>query len=179
MGLNATQIDGKKVILETDFNKSYTSLPLLITETHPTIDNSTPARIPAGQSAPPLPGALADLVQPVVTVIPPTLTFDTSSMMPPEFTTTFTLVSDHPMQWILTLINEAPNPSHFDVTNGIPPALVVAPPGGSWDTPVLTVTMTMTDVFMASLGKGKHHFYMTAVSKRGLSSYVDFILTVN
>lgn len=179
MGLNATQIDGQKVILETDFNQSVTGLPLLITETHHTIDNSTPAPIPAGQSAPPLPGALVDLVQPVVTAIPPTLTFDTSSMMPPEFTTTFTLVSDHPLQWILTLINEPPNQSHLDVTNGIPPALVVAPPGGSWDTPVLTVTMTMTNAFMASLGIGLHDFYMTAVSKRGLSSYAKFILNVS
>jgi hypothetical protein len=179
MELNATQIDGQKVILETDFNKSFTGLPLRIQDFHKTIDNSTPAPIPAGQSAPPLPAALADLAKPVVTAIPPELTFDTLSTTPPGSTITFTLASDHPLQWILTLINESPVPSHLDVTNGIPPGLVVAPSGGSWKTPVLTVTMTMTSAYMASLGPGRHHFYMTAVSKRGLSNYIDFVLTVN
>src|SRR3954447_10742934 len=40
MGLNASQIDGRKVILVTDFNQTSTGLPLLITETHQVLDNS-------------------------------------------------------------------------------------------------------------------------------------------
>ena len=64
MGLNASQIDGQKVILVTDFNQSFTGLPLTMAETHTTIDNSTPAPIPAGQPAPPLSPALADVVKP-------------------------------------------------------------------------------------------------------------------
>src|ERR1051326_5236054 len=73
MGLNATQIDGRKVILDTDFNQTFTGLPLFITEFHQTIDNSTVAPIPSGQDAPPLSPELADTVRPVVTAVPPAL----------------------------------------------------------------------------------------------------------
>ena len=62
MGLNATQIDGRKVILVTDFNQTLTGLPLLMTESHQTFDESTPAAIPTGQPAPPLSPEMADLV---------------------------------------------------------------------------------------------------------------------
>ena len=55
MGLNATQIKGERVILATDFNQTCTGLPLTMIETHQIIDNSTPAPIPDGQPAPPLP----------------------------------------------------------------------------------------------------------------------------
>src|SRR4051794_35696594 len=41
MGLNATELDGKKVILITDFNLTDTGLPLLVTEVNDLIDNST------------------------------------------------------------------------------------------------------------------------------------------
>jgi hypothetical protein len=62
-----------------------------------------------------------------------------------------------------------------------PPGLVVAPAGGVWDTPTLVVTVTMTAVFMASLGIGLHHFFMTGVNQRGLSRYAkpEFVLTVS
>src|SRR5204863_7406855 len=66
MGLNATVIDGRKVILDTDFNQTHTGLPLRITEFHQTIDNSTPAPIPNGQRPGPLPPELTDTVKPVV-----------------------------------------------------------------------------------------------------------------
>jgi hypothetical protein len=177
MGLNATQIDGRKVILETDFNQTLTGLPLLITDFHQTFDDSTVAPIPSGQSAPPLPAELSDTIRPLVTGVPPALAFNSTTMLPPTLLTTFTLTSDHPLQWILTLINE-PQKRNLDVTNGLPPALVVAPPGGSWATSALVVTVTMTNLFMASLGIGMHHFYMTAVSRRGLSSYSEVKLTV-
>ena len=75
MGLNATRIDGRKVILVTDFNQSLTGLPLMMTESHQTFDESTPAPIPAGQPAPPFQPRLADLSQPVVTVLAPLQSF--------------------------------------------------------------------------------------------------------
>lgn len=177
MGLNATQIDGRKVILVTDFNQTFTGLPLLMTETHTTIDNSTPAPIPPRQSAPPLSPALADTVQPVVVAVPPALAFNSTTMQPVSLAAAFTLTSDFPSQWILTLINE-PAKYNLDVTNGVPPGLVVVPPGGDWSTPVLTVSVTLTAVFMAALGIGLHHFFMTGVSRRGLSGYAEMILTV-
>src|SRR5947209_20331276 len=52
MGLNATQIDGRQVILTTDFNLTFTGLPLTMTDFHTTIDDSSPAPIPPGGSAP-------------------------------------------------------------------------------------------------------------------------------
>lgn len=178
MKLNATQIDGRQVILETDFNQTFTGLPLLITDFHQTFDNSTVAPIPSGQSAPPLPAELSDIIRPSVTGVPSALVFISTTMSPPMLITTFTLTSDHPLQWILTLIN-VPQQYNLDVTNGLPgQGLVVMPAGGSWITPNLTITVTMTAAFMASLGSGVHHFYMTAVSRRGLSSYSEVILTV-
>jgi hypothetical protein len=178
MGLNATQVDGRKVILDTDFNQTFTGLPLIIQEFHQTIDNSTVAPIPPGQEALPLPPELADIVKPVVTGVPPVLAFDLTTKLPPSLITTFTLFSDHPLQWALTLINE-PDGSHSDITNGLPPLLVVAPFGGSWNTPTLLVTVTLTTPYLIGLKPGKYHFFMTAVNRRGLSSFAEVVLTVS
>src|ERR1700761_2036862 len=43
MNLNATQIEGRQVILVTDFQQSFTGLPLTIQDFHTTSDDSTPA----------------------------------------------------------------------------------------------------------------------------------------
>jgi hypothetical protein len=177
MGLNATTIAGRKVILVSDFNQSITGLPLMMIETHTTLDNSTPAPIPAGQPAPPLSPALADVTRPVVVAAPPALAFTTPPPAPPTVVATYTLTSPFPMQWNLTLLNETP-PSHVDVTNGVPPGLIVAPAGGSWSSPTLVVSITMTALYMAALGPGLHHFYMTGVNQRGLSSFAEVVLTV-
>lgn len=178
MGLNATLVDGRRVILDTDFNQTFTRLPLRIQEFHQTIDNSTIAPIPPGQQAPPLPPELADTVKPVVTTAPPKLAFDLTTKLPPSLITTFRLFSDHPLEWILTLINE-PDGSHSDITNGLPPLVVVAPPGGSWHTPPLIVTVSMTTAYLAGLKPGKYHFFLTAVNRRGLSNYDEAVLTVS
>src|SRR5262245_38521717 len=71
IGLNATTIAGANAILETDFNQTFTGLPLLITEHHHTFDNSTPAPIANGADAPALSPELLDLIQPVVVAAPP------------------------------------------------------------------------------------------------------------
>jgi hypothetical protein len=121
---------------------------------------------------------MQDLVPPVVVAAPPLLAFNTTTMMPATLATTFTLTSAYPMQWRLTLIND-PLAAHTDVTSGLPPGLVVIPGGGGWSSSLLTVTVTMTAPFMAGLTPGQHHFYMTGVSQRGLSSYAEVLLTVS
>ena len=80
MGLNATLVTAKRVILVTDFNQSLTGLPLTMIETHHVIDETTPAAIPDGQPAPPLPPELTDLTKPIITTTLPALTFTISTM---------------------------------------------------------------------------------------------------
>ncbi len=178
MGLNATRIDGRKAMLATDFNQSFTGLPLIITEFHQAFDNSTPAPLPPGGATTPLDPFLTDLLKPIVTGGPPALAFNLTQLQPAVATATFNLFSDHPLRWILTLINETP-PSHHDLTGGLPPNLTLAPSGGAWPTPALTVTLTMTAAYMSSLGLGRHHFFMSGVSRRGLTNFTAIILTVS
>jgi hypothetical protein len=177
MGLNATRIDGRRVMLVTDFNMTDTGLPLTMTEFHTTVDDSTPVPIPVGQPAPSLPPAMQDMTPPVIAASPLILAFNSATMQPATLAATFTLTSANPMQWLLTLIND-PLASHTDVTNGLPPGLTVNPGGGGWNSSPLTVTVTMTALFMANLTPGRHHLYMTGVSQRGLSSYAEVVLTV-
>jgi hypothetical protein len=168
MGLNASEIDGRKVILVTDFNQSLTGLPLVMTEFHQTFDESTPAAIPIGQPAPPVSDEMADLSPPVV--VPPLQTFPFSiSTTPVPVVATFSLTAAHPLQWMLTLINTTLQYNQ-DLTSGAPGAAVV-PANGQWDTPSLTVTATLTPAFVAALTPGTHHLFLTAISRRGLSSY--------
>src|SRR5262245_27221296 len=89
MGLNASTIAGKKVILSTDFQQSQTGLPLTITETTSLIDDSTPAPLPAGASSAPLAPELLDVAPPVVAAVPPTVPFVTTTMLPPTAAVTF------------------------------------------------------------------------------------------
>jgi hypothetical protein len=176
MGLNATTVNGRKVVLATDFNQTFTGLPLIITEFHQVMDNTTPAPLPSGPPSPPAP-ELEDMVKPVVVAAPPVLAFNTMTMMPPALPVVFTLTSAFPLKWILTLLNGVAK-INIDITNGLPPGVVVAPAGGQWGSPVLVVTMTLNAAFMAALGPGAHHFYMTGVSKRGLPGFASAVLTV-
>src|SRR5215204_2635439 len=75
MGLNQTFLGARRVILVTDFNQTYTGLPLKITETHTTIDDSSAAPVPPGEPNPTLPAELTDLIPPVVVAVPPVLAF--------------------------------------------------------------------------------------------------------
>ena len=171
MGLNATTVDGRKVILTTDFNQTFTGLPLTIAETHQMIDSSTPAPLPPDQPAPPLSPAMLDLIRPVIAPAPQVLAFDSSTQLPLTLTATFTLSSAFPLKWVLTLLNE-PLHQHVDLTDGLPPGCVVTPSGGAWDSPSLTVTIQLTAAFMTSLTKGIHRFFMTGVSQRGLTQKI-------
>jgi hypothetical protein len=171
MGLNAVQMDGRKVMLVTDFTKSITGLPLVITEIHKILDDTTPAPLPTGQPAPPLPANMADTTTPVVQLTVPPLDFSLSVTPPVPVTATFTLSAAFPMQWILTLIHETGAGIHQDLTNGIPGLANVSPPGGNWNSPSLTINVTLLGPFVATFAQGKHDLYLTGISQRGLSSY--------
>lgn len=181
MGLNASYIAGRRVILETDFQKSFTGLPLTISETTNLIDESTPAPLPAGATSAPLAPELLDLAPPVVTAAPSAVTF-VSTATPPTpamAVVVFSLASAYPLSWSLTLLNTVAGTS-VDATNGLPSGLVVTPAGGSWTSPTLVVTATLSAAFMASLGPNPvpHELYMTGVSKRGKPASACFRITV-
>lgn len=177
MHLNATLIDGVPAVLVTDFNQTLTGLPLLIAETHTTIDNSTPAPVPAGADAPPLSPELLDTTPPVVAPVMPIATFSSTTMTPATLPLAFVVSSLFPLKFVATRLSEPPNAGHEDLTNGASGA-VVTPTGGDWTTPVLTVTLTLSAVYMATLGVGIHRFYITGVNKRGLSASAVSVLTV-
>ncbi len=177
MGLNATSINGQKVILETDLNFGFTGLPLTMNDHHHVFDDSTVAPIPAGQPAPAIKPALLDLTPPVVTAVPPAAAFDITTQLPPIIPITFTLSTAFPLQWTLTWISE-PDGTHQDLTNGLPGANP-APAGGSWTSGALTVVLTLTTPFLAALTPGRHHFYMSGSSQRGLSGIDECVVTVS
>jgi hypothetical protein len=176
MGLNASYVNGRKVILATDFNQTFTGLPLLITATHKAIDDSTPVPIPPGQTAPSLPPELVDLAAPAVTALPTALLF-TKPNSPASHSITFTLLTAHPLKWMLTMIDKQA-PAHKDMTAG-GSGFSLSPSGGGWTTPSLSVKATMTTAFMAGLPNGKYEFYMIGVSRRGLSAFDVATLTVS
>lgn len=178
MGLNASRISGEKVMLVTDFNQTFTGLPLVMTETHAMRDESTPVALPALGPAPELPAELRDTTPPLVTGSMPVSAFTASTMQPATVVATFTLAHPFPMKWILTRISEPPPGVGDDLTAGNRPGASVAPSGGGWDASPLTVTLTLTAAYMAALGVGKHHFFMTGVSRRGLSGHASVDLTV-
>jgi hypothetical protein len=167
MGLNATTIDGRNAMLVTDFTQSFTGIPLLVQDFHTTSDDSTPAPIPSGQSAPPPSAAMADLVPPIATASPLASMFDTTTPAPIELV--FSLTTDHPLQWVLTLLNQS-NSLHLDLTNGVP-GVVVAPSGGHWSSPSLTISVTLTPPFLETLAPGLTQLWLTGVSQRGRSGH--------
>jgi hypothetical protein len=178
MGLNASSVDGRKVILVTDFNLTYTGLPLTIVEQHHCQDNSTPVAIPVGQDAPPLSPEMLDMTPPTVTVVGPTfIPFITATSSPTTGLFSFNLSSPHPMQWSLVVISENTRIQR-DLTAGSVDCTPV-PAGGEWNSPSQPITVPLTAAFMSSLKPGNHHFYLIAVNKRGLSSYAQTLLTVS
>lgn len=178
MGLNTTKVDGRKVILVTDFNQTLTGLPLMMIESHTTIDNSTPAPLEAGGPVPPLTPAMLDVIPPLINATPTTLAFSITSNNPPVNVITFTLFSAFPLKWILTR-QSLTQGTHEDLTHGRPSQADVTPSGGQWKSSSLTVSLKMTATYMASLDKGTHEFYMTGVSQRGLSGHQKAVLTVS
>ena len=179
MKLNATTIGGANAILETDFNQTFTGLPLAITEHHDTIDNSTLAPVPNGVQAAAACPELLDVLPPIVVPDRPGCSLRHRDARPghPDHI--------HPNGRISRAVDsharqrDPPNGTHADLTNGDPAGAVVAPAGGAWDTPTLVVTLTLSAAYLTALGAGRHHFYMTGVSRRGLSSVQESIITVS
>jgi hypothetical protein len=120
---------------------------------------------------------MADMVKPLVTSSITNLAFNRTTMSPPTLTVTFTLIAVHPLRWILRQIDE-PEQLSNDRTSFQPPGLTVAPAGGVWDVSPLTIDMTMTAAFMATLAPLAHRFFMTGVSQRGLSTFAEVVLNV-
>ena len=177
MKLNATTLSGRQAILATDFQQSFTGLPLTIADPNSAIDRSSPASLPPGETSAPISPAMTDESAPIVVAVPPVTPFSTMTMLPPVTAITFTLSHAFPLSWMLTLINGT-TLLNMDATNGLP-GLVVTPPGGSWTTPAFTVVASMTAAFMAALAPGTHYFYMTGVSQRGISAYAQATVVVS
>ena len=175
MNYNATTIDGRRAILVTDFQQTSTFLPLILAETHQAFDDSTTAPLTAGSPAPPLSVALLDVTPPVVTVAPPALTFTHSTQLPPSAVFVFALSSPFPKQWMLTHVSAS---AAEDLTSGGVPGPSVAPAGGNWASPMMTVVVTLDTAYLNSLSSGVHQFYLTAVSERGIPMSLPATLTV-
>lgn len=182
MGLNATQVDGRKVMLVTDFTQSLTGFPLILTESHQAFDNSTPTPLSPGAAVPATPPELQEFDLPVVSVTPATLTFNktgfSNSGNPVSLSMTFSLQTQFPRLWLLTMLN-IPSLQHTEITDGNPPDIVVSPPGGEWLTPTLTVTVELLGSFLATLPIGDHYFVLTAVNFRGKSTFAEVKLIIS
>ena len=180
MGLNATKLAGQRVILVTDFNLSASGLPITMSELHRVFDDTTPAPIPDGQPAPPLPPEMTDLDPPIVSASPASLAFNATTGTPPSLAVIFTLTSAHPLRWMLTQIDE-PEAATHDRTSTQPPGMTVSPSGGIWNVSPLTITLTMTAAFMTTLMPLplKHRFFLTGVTARGLASFAEAVLSVS
>jgi hypothetical protein len=89
------------------------------------------------------------------------------------------MTTDHPLKWVLTLIDDTPPGQNIDLTNGIPGAVTVVPSGGQWDSPSLPIVVTLMPPFLAALGPGKKDLFLTGVSKRGLSGFAKATIMVS
>ena len=175
MHLNATQRAGQQAILVTDFQQSFTGLPLVIQDFHETYDNSTPAPVPSGQVPPPPSPAMADLISPTGSAVPTSTSFSTTTMLPSVVVFSFTMVTDHPMMWTLRLITATG--LNFDITSGFP-GLTVTPSGGDWTSPLLSVEVSIPAPMVATFGAGASYLYLTGVSQRGLNGFAKATITV-
>jgi hypothetical protein len=178
MGLNATTVRGRKVMLVSDFVQSFTGFPLTVLETHVVNDKTLPGTPPAtGAETPP---ELGEDDKPTVQVVPPTLPFAKASFastgQPAMLAFTFLLSSQYPLRWLL--FHAGPPKVTVDASNGVPGGVVVAPAGGSWPGSSLTVAVTITGAYLAALAPGAHSFVLTGVNRRGFSAFAEGRVTV-
>jgi hypothetical protein len=180
LGLNASFVDGRHVMLVTDFVQSFTGFPLRLDEQHPLFDSSTPVPLPPG-AQPQLPPELREDDQPVATVAPPLAPFSLSAFgttgQPAVLPWTFSIQSQFPREWTLWLIG--PPATSVDITAGLPPGITVAPAGGTWSTPALAIVLTVTGLFASGLAPGTHSFVLSAINHRGLSAMAEARLLVS
>jgi hypothetical protein len=176
MNLNATKLDGKRVILVTDFNQTITGLPLVMADFHQTFDQSTPAPVPPGQPSPAPSPEFADFGSPLATPVMQVQTFSVSANLP--MVLNFSLATSHPLRWILTLINEQ-NGQHLDLTYGAAHA-TIQPSGGLWVSPIQNFTVTLEPPFINAIAfpSARLHLFLTGVSRRGLSGHAEAVIQV-
>ncbi len=180
MALNSTHVDGRNVMLVTDFVQSATGFPLTVSEAHAVFDRTPPpgAPAPAGPGPPEIPPELREDDTPTVTVTPPQLPFSIATFgtagTPPMLVFTFSVHSEFPRRW--TLFHVSPPTTFVDVTNGLPPGISVSPAGGAWaeSQKLLTVVVTVTGLYASSLPPSlDHSFVLTAINHRGLSAFAE------
>jgi hypothetical protein len=180
LGLNNSFIDGRRIMLVTDFVQSFTGFPISVREVHSIFDNTTPAPLAPGAPAE-LPPELQEDDVPVASAAPPQLPFSISAFgvsgQPLALPYAFTIQSRFPRAW--TLWHVGPPALSEDLTNGQPPAVTVAPAGGGWTTPTLSIALTLTGAFAASLSPGEHTFVLAAINHRGLSAAAQATLKVS
>lgn len=177
--LNAAYVSGKHVMLVTDFLQTDTGFPLKVQETHEIYDNTIPAALSAG-AAPVIPPELQETDIPTVAVAPPTLPFSIATFSntgnPAMLPYVFTLSSLFPRRWTLFRVSAT---AASDITAGVPASITVLPAGGVWATPALTVAVTITGTFAATLTPGTHQLVLTAVNHRGLAAKAQATLVVS
>jgi hypothetical protein len=180
MGLNATTLEQRAVMLDSDFLQSYTGFPLTVVESHSVFDRTTPGTPPPqGATIPP---ELQEDDKPTVVVAPPQLPFSVSAFgstgNPAALPFVFTLTSAYPLKW--TLWQVGPPATSLELTSaGLPGLVTVVPTGGTWSTPTLVVSVTVTGAYAATLMPGEHSFVLTGVNRRGFSKYAEAKLTVS
>ena len=183
MGLNATSIQGRPVMLVSDFTQTYTGFPVTIVESHVVTDKTLPGTPPAsGQVIPP---EMQETDTPTVLCVPPQLPFSiatfSSTSQPAMLPFTFSLSSQYPLTWMLWQVG--PPATQLDVTAGIPSQVTVVPagasPDGTWSSPSATVSVTITGTYAATLAPGNHEFVLTAVNRRGFSKFDKGVLVVS
>jgi hypothetical protein len=168
MKLNSTFIDGKNIMLVTDFVISNTGFPLILSETHFVEDN---ASLNPGET-PTIPSFLLNLIKPIVSAAPPFAIFKKSAPTPLSFV--FSVNSAFPFKWKLTkLSNQEPDDTQ-DFTN----STMVTPGGGEWKTNTMSINLVLEPVYLQDLSIGKHHFVMAGIDERGNSDYATANLVI-
>jgi hypothetical protein len=183
MGLNATSIQGRAVMLVSDFTQTYAGFPVTVVESHVVDDKTLPGTPPATGAV--IPPEMQETDRPTVVCVPPTLpfsiaTFGTTSQ-PAALPFTFSLSSQFPLRWMLWQVG--PPATQLDVTAGIPTQVTVVPvgatPDGTWSSPSATVMVTITGTYAATLAPGNHEFVLTAVNRRGFSKFDKGVVVVS
>lgn len=164
MKLNSAYIDGKNIMLVTDYVLSNTGFPLIISETHFVEDNTTPAPLKPGEK-PSFPPFLLNLIKPQVQVTPPSSYTYSLSSNPPTVPTIFdfTLFSSFPLEWKLTELKKQPLPP--DIIKDLTDSYMVTPKGGEWSDNILKINLKIPSTEFSSVGK--YFFTMTAIDQRG------------
>jgi hypothetical protein len=183
MGLNATSIKGRNVMLVSDFTETHTGFPVAVVESHVVDDKTLPGTPPASGAV--IPPEMQETDHPTVVCVPPTLPFSIatfgSTSQPATLPFSFSLSSQYPLRWMLWQVG--PPATQLDVTAGLPSQVTVLPvgasPDGTWSSPSATVSVTITGTYAATLAPGNHEFVLTAVNRRGFSAFDKGVLVVS